>query len=64
MRSLGIPIAVISCAPLVLYVVAMVVQDWHSFDRSDGVTVDFGLDQICFNGACHDCLHAKRRGGV
>ena len=55
MRALAIPLIAGSLAPLVLYIAAMAVQKWHAYQRLDGVTVDFGLDRICFEGGCHDC---------
>ncbi len=56
MRSLGIPVVIVSTISAALFIAAIVVQNWHTYQNFDSRTVRFGLSDICFGDKCHDCL--------
>ncbi len=57
MRRIGLPLAILSIIPVVLFLVAILVPQWHNYSPNSSVSVRFGLYEICYEGGgCHSCL--------
>ena len=55
-----IAIAVLLVLSTILASVAMAVPRWHyAHNANVAATVNFGLDEVCFLGACYNCTYVR-----